>query len=1405
MAKTISDEVMKFSIIVNGNEAQKELFELEKSTRKLNEENKALVLQRKVLEKQGQKDTQAYKDLNASIKANTAEITSNKDKMKVLQEQIGLTGLTMAQLQSKSTMLRNVLRNLIPGSADYQRYEAELQQVSNRMSQLRGNARETGLSLGSLADGFNRYQGIALSVIAALTGVVLSVQKIIDINGKLSDAQSDVMKTTGMTKVEVDELTKSFGLLHTRTSRIDLLGIAEIGGKLGILKSEIPAFVTVMNKAGVALSDSFTGGAEEAADKLGKIKGLYGELREAGVEITFEAVGSALNDLGAAGTASEANVADFVTRVGSMPEVFKPSIAQALGLGAAFEESGLNAEKAGGNYSKVITLAAKNVEGFAKQMGKPRQEIENLINSNPTEFFLQFANSLKGLSGTQLAEVLDKLKLNDNEVKQVLGAASQNTDLFRQKIDLANKSMNLGTSLTNEYNIKNTNLAAILERLSKTVSGWFSSETFVAWLTNAVTSLAEFIGAIEDVDGKTTAWKNTLVFTAKVIAVVVAAMVSNVAWLQLCALWKNRNTEANILYIIASKAKAFADGVAMVASQAYAAVTMLLTGNIVGATQAFRVMTATMMTTPWGFIFGAIAAVGTAYVLFSDNTKKAATAQDMLNDNMREADGVVQKQSASFMSLISIIQDKTASHEAQTAALKQAKKIGGEYVQGLTLENAATFAGKKLIDDYIKSLEKKAMLQVLEKRQSAIMEEMSKKKSMSLEEEVSWYDKAWASIKNLGNPSLAAGDVMIAASKRRTTALGELQKSLNLTNAEMKRFLEQNPDAIAQVGGEDTGAGLGAGGGSQNTGGTTSKSNKKSQAEINKEKLDGLQQYNETVLRFTRQLEDDKAAAITDGYEKELTIENLRYKREIEDLERQKTNANQLAQLDIDMAKAKADGDTQYYNFLFQSKKIATERNIDLTEQINNIEQGKLKIHNIKLATIQEKAATELLKKNKESFDQAKLLRETKYNEELAALGNNKRAKARLKKQFDANEIIEEEKFLNDLIDKFNQIVGKGKFEGIDLSLLTPEQVEQFTQEAAKVGLTLAQLIAKKNELAGKDTGTDFGLLQGAGTDIFGFSPEQWTNVFENFDTLEGKIDAVQTVFGGLQNAWSLYSSFVDANSRKELAALDKKQSTERIKLKRQLDLKQISQEQYDKKVAKLDDIKEKSQAEADYKRAKNERIAALLSIATSTGVGIMKAVAASPLTGGMPWTAIIGGLGLLQAALVLKTPLPAKGYEDGLYPEYVKREQDGKMFKSKPAGKTRSGLVSNTSHFLVAESGPEMVIDNKAWTRMNPAVKDALIRDLQGIKGWENGYYNESLKRYEVPSGSSSTPTPSSNSDSDLLRMVLMVLQESNEVMKDLRDNGVEGKFYKGDLKSAKNIKDSINDYEKLRSNSKF
>ena len=63
MGKRIIDKEMKFDIITNGNNAQKELFALEKSTSKLTEENKQLSLQKKQMERDGLKEPKVIKRL----------------------------------------------------------------------------------------------------------------------------------------------------------------------------------------------------------------------------------------------------------------------------------------------------------------------------------------------------------------------------------------------------------------------------------------------------------------------------------------------------------------------------------------------------------------------------------------------------------------------------------------------------------------------------------------------------------------------------------------------------------------------------------------------------------------------------------------------------------------------------------------------------------------------------------------------------------------------------------------------------------------------------------------------------------------------------------------------------------------------------------------------------------------------------------------------------------------------------------------------------------------------------------------------------------------------------------------------------------------------------------------------
>jgi TP901 family phage tail tape measure protein len=632
MARTITDEQIKLSIIINGNPAQKQLLDLEKATRKLTEEKKGLQIELRRVETALGKDSAEYKKLALQIKNTTTEIDNNKATMKALQDQIGITGLTIGQLTQKANLLKISLRNVIPGSEDYNRYEAELKQVSARLGELSGKAQQAKFSISNIADGFNKYAALGASVIATLTGVVFSVQKMIDLNGKLSEAQVDVMKTTRMTKEEVDELGKSFGLLETRTSRIDLYKIAEQGGRLGVPKAEIADFVKSMNVAAVSLGDSFTGGVEEVAEKLGKIKFLFKETKELNIEDAYNSIGSAINDLGADGVASEANIAEFTKRMGSLTDVLKPTVQETLALGAAFEESGIEAETSSRAYNIFMKQASTESGKFAQVMGISKKAVEDMINTNPLDFMLNFAQGLNGMNATEVAKTLDFLGVNADGANKVIGAMGNNFTRFHELIDLSNQSFADGSSLADEYKVKNENLAATLEKISKKVSGWFSSEGFINFLGKAVNWFAIFIGATNDADGAISKWKNTLVNLIKIIAVTIVGFTSYRLAIQLIAIMTNGLSSATTLLTIAQKANALSGGTlkALYLILQYAFFTMTMQTDKATASM-LRFNLATKMN-PIGLVVGLIMAAVAAYIIFNKEVDKSIAKQKNLND-----------------------------------------------------------------------------------------------------------------------------------------------------------------------------------------------------------------------------------------------------------------------------------------------------------------------------------------------------------------------------------------------------------------------------------------------------------------------------------------------------------------------------------------------------------------------------------------------------------------------------------------------------------------------------------------------------------------------------------------------------------------------------------------------------
>ncbi|MQP63336.1 phage tail tape measure protein [Flavobacterium sp. LMO6] len=1413
MARTISDEQIKLSIIIEGNPAQKELHDAEKSIRDLNKQQIELRKEKQLLEKAGQKESARYREVTQAMRENTAAINVNKSRMEQLQREIGLTGLTMAQLRSKATALRATLNNLIPGSEDYKRFDAELNRVNARISELRGNAQAAGFSLGRLADSVNRYAALGTTILATATGVVLSIQQMLDISGKLSDAQADVQKTTGMTKEEVDDLTKSFGLLQTRTQRMDLLKIAEQGGRIGIAKDEIQDFVRVMDKASVALGDSFTGGAEQVSDELGKIKFLFKETKDVGVENAYLAIGSAINVLGAEGSASEANIANFTKRIGSLADVLKPSVAETMALGAAFEESGIEAEISARAYSIFLKQASTETKKFAQVMGISQEEVEKMINDNPLEFFLKFSKQLSegAKKGTDMSKVLDQLGLNADGVNKIVGAAGNNVDRFRQLVDMSNKSFNEGTSLIEEYDVKNNNLAATLDKIKKKVMGLIVPEDFVNSLGNAANWFSKFIGATEDSDGKVTAWKNTLSFTAKVIAVVTAAIITNVAWQKLVAMWTTRNTEATLLYNIASKARAFADGVAVVSTQALALAQMLLTGNLKGAAQAFRVMTATMMTTPWGFILGTLAAIGTAYVAFRQEAEKLTAVQKVLNDVHLEAEKSIAGEKAEVDLLVKAVKSETTSKEEKEKALKRLNEIIPDYIGLLTAENIKTLEGKNILDKYTESLYKNARA----KAAQAKFEELAKKRLEVESKTTSDYTTTGESIakffgqgegpefknkkdvedyvkKTFGKIDKEAYNSLVKQ-YIKSSGLNLKESELNDIDAQMKALEDEvlnaninksnkntiTPDSTSEI---------------DLSGGKGGKEKSSKEKKYDDSYLDQEKRLREELIKLQQKSEDERIAILGEGYAKEMQIQIANFNNKQNAFKQESESIKSLQeQLNKDLIEAQKNGDTKKVASIKNMQQILFDKEKELNKQMQYEEQ----MHYLKIGTIQEKAGQKQVEKIKSQYDQEKTARETAFLLELESLELSEKEKQKRKEQFAKDELAFEEKMLNDQLNKLNSMLQNVEFDGIIFDLLSEEEKEKLKNDILLVENAIAKLRNAKNNPEGDQKELDLGVS--SNTDILGFSQEQWDNFFQNIDNGTVGIQTMQMAISAAQQLWSQFDQYLTASENAQLKKYEKGQDARKRALKRQLDNGQINQVQYKRKVEELDQELDRKKAEVEYKQAKRQRLMSIANVITSTAQAIMSIWAQVPkfdfgATAGI-LTGMVSAMGALQLGTILKTPLPAKGYEQGLYPEDVVREQDGRKFKAGFGGRTKSGMVTKPTYFLAGENyKPEMVIDNKAYRDLSPYTRNLLINELRGIKGFENGYYNPQAMRIEVPATTTQNTQDNSND------LVVALLSENLSLMKDIKENGMVAFVTNKDMKSMKYLQEGLQKYKELQ-----
>lgn len=1387
MAKRIVDEEMRFSIVVNGNEAQKELLDLEKANRKLLDTNRKNRTEQRKLERQGKQNTARYKELSAEIARNTTELQKNYTRMNKLEQEIGVTNLSITQLTRKLKALRVAWNNSTPGTDQYKAYEKQIAEVNQRLTVLRGKARGAKSGLSSLADGFNKYSALAVSFIAVLTGVVFKIQQFIDFNGKMADAISDVQKTTGLAKSEVEDLAKSFGLLQTRTNRINLLKIAEEGGRIGIAKEEIADFVEVMNKAVVALGDSFPGGVEETASKLGKLKLLFKETKDLGVDEAYNAIGSAINELGADGVATEVNIANFATRVGSLPEALKPTVAEALALGAAFEESGIEAEIAARAYNIFLKQASTETEKFGIVMGISADEVTRLINTNPLEFMIQFAKGMQGMNATETARTLDYLKVNADGANKVLGAMSNNTELFRERLELSNQAMIDGTSLIEEYNIKNNNFAATLEKLKKVLNGVFLSETLVRALSTFVNYFALLLGATEDVTGSGRRWREQLVFLAKIIAVVTAALMTNTAWLKLVTLWEGRATQGTILYNLAQKAKLIATEASIAATIVYTGVTALLTGNINAARLALRALATTMKTTPWGLVISLVSAAAVAYYAFRDETEKLTDSTEVLNKAMNKGAVEAGALSSKLDALRKVAEDEGIAQELRLSAIKELNKIVPDYNKNLDLSTAALQRGKIALDKYVDGLKRQAETQFLTDQIKNKTEQLLEAETANAESFLSTWDEIVIRLGQMTQgldpeeEKIRRGNSIreerIDILKREQEAAAKAWEAYNQPEAQPTRFQQDlsyksllefetpndtskpgfNPDNIDKA----------------EAAAKAAKQAAKDAAARRKEQEREAQRLADDLLKLKGQENEVRINLIEDDFEREMKLLEEQHRQKIEALEAQKIVKENLSKDELAI-------------------------NESLDQQMIYLTQK----HQFDKGAIIEKGYQDDIALMEEAYKKAQAYRDVKHQEELNAVGDNEKAKERLKEKHRQEDLEAEQAHVKEVIQALKFITENGQFEGFDLSLLSNEEAARMQALIDQLVLKLRELKAAKDDVEGKDS-EEYSLADAtANVDIFGMTASQWVETLNNLDQAGHKFEAIRAATNAAMSLYQEYSNLMNAKEQKLLQQFEKKQTEEERILKQKLDSRLISQKQYDAAVAASEAELEKKKAELAVKQAKRDKAIALANIAMNTAQAIVAIWAQVPkfdfgVSAGI-LTGFVTALGALQAATVLATPLPVKGYEDGLY--NVTREQDGKPFKARFGGESRSGLVDFPTVFMAGEEGktrPEMIINGQDYANFSESFKDSLYRELGRVKGFADGYYQSSTTQPSFNTGDSTA------AGKDYL-LFAAALNRNSEIMERLERDGLVA-YLKRDYENARKMKEDIADYDRLRNKNQF
>lgn len=647
------------------------------------------------------------------------EIEETNIDIKETKRQMQLVNRTMSNLKTSSIRdlefsikaINQQMAGMDRGTEKFKQMQMQAKQLKAELQAVRaeGVAQESWIK--RTADTFNRMQGLAISAIAAISGITFTVKKCVEEYAKMDDEMTNVRKYTGQAADEVERMNEDFKKMDTRTPRQKLNQLAEDAGRLGITSTAaVEEFVDGADKINVALGDDL---GDKAVSQIGKLAQMFGEDKNKGLRGAMLATGSAVNELAQNSSASAGYLVDFTARVAGVGKQAGFTQAQIMGLASVLDQNMQQDETAATAVQNLLAKMFQDSAKFAKIAGLNVKDFAKTLKEDANGALLQFLAAMRAKGGfADLAPMFEEMKMDGSRATGVLTVLADKLDDIKSAQNLANEAYAEGTSVLNEFNTQNESVQAQLDKASKKFLDlsielgqklYPAARYCISAASLGVRALSTLVDFVKDY------WRILIVLTAAIVTYTAVSKAKLIAEKAQMA-WLN-------IMILREKAHLVLVGLKTSALKTMAIVQMALTREIKLTTAAQMLWNKVLLANPITAVIAVVVGLTAAIVTLSKETSTAEQAQRDYNDAVTDANKQAAEEEASIMRLVSAIQSNTTAESDRKAALEELNgKLMREHLGNITEEAVRTGQATRQIQSYIDMMKKKIVIDGLQKK-----------------------------------------------------------------------------------------------------------------------------------------------------------------------------------------------------------------------------------------------------------------------------------------------------------------------------------------------------------------------------------------------------------------------------------------------------------------------------------------------------------------------------------------------------------------------------------------------------------------------------------------------------------------------------------------------------------------